>query len=219
MPRARRFSPDVRERAVRMVGLQPCSRASRRISTIRRIDNLTAGARVCSEESETPKENSPVDVIQRGSAQAVSDISETPVRLRVKRLSEIKRNGCPTWGEIRTNPRPDNERRGAPKADRARGEGAAPREANLAEGVGGARPPTELMVAFIHLLQGGRPSAGGLGQRESWRGCDQGWCIVCCGLGLTPYPARTVGVPAVVPLFGLEFHNPTSLSISASDRQ
>jgi hypothetical protein len=54
-------------------------------------------------------------------------------------------------------------------------------------------------VDLEHLLQQGRPPAGGLGRRESWRGDDQGWRIGCGGLGLTPHPARTVGVPAVVP--------------------
>jgi len=54
-------------------------------------------------------------------------------------------------------------------------------------------------VDLEHLLQQGRPPAGGFGRRESWRGDDQGWRIGCGGLGLTPHPARTVGVPAVVP--------------------
>ena len=41
--------------------------------------------------------------------------------------------------------------------------------------------------------------AGGLGRREPWRGDDRGRRIGRDGLSLTPHPARTVGVPAVVP--------------------
>ena len=43
---------------------------------------------------------------------------------------------------------------------------------------------TRERVDLEDLLQEARPSAGGLGQRESSRGADQGWRIGLCGLGL-----------------------------------
>ena len=54
-------------------------------------------------------------------------------------------------------------------------------------------------VDLENLLQEGRPSASGFGRRESCGGDDEGWRIGCYGLSLSSHPARTVGVPAVVP--------------------
>ena len=54
-------------------------------------------------------------------------------------------------------------------------------------------------VDLENLLQEDRPSASGLGRRDSWRGDDHGRCVDCGGLSLPSHPTRTVGIPAVVP--------------------
>ena len=57
---------------------------------------------------------------------------------------------------------------------------------------------TRERVDFEDLLQQGRPAAGGLRGRESWRGDDHGRRRRQ-GFRRTPHSARAVGVPAIVP--------------------
>jgi hypothetical protein len=53
-------------------------------------------------------------------------------------------------------------------------------------------------VHLKDLLEEGRPAAAGRSRRELWRG-DDGGQHRGGGLGVTPHPARAVGIPAIVP--------------------
>ena len=74
-----------------------------------------------------------------------------------------------------------------------------PREAHSVDTHRAAAGGTRERVDLEDLLQERRPAAGGLGRREAWRGDDHGRRRERDRLSLTSHPARTVGIPAVVP--------------------
>jgi hypothetical protein len=60
---------------------------------------------------------------------------------------------------------------------------------------GPATRRTRERVDLNELLQEGRPSAGGLGRRESWRGNDRGRPVRGGGRRLPPHTAGAIRIP------------------------